>query len=84
MAPLGPATDGGINFTSTKFDYKSVPGKKGNWVITITPKDKSISDWRRVQFMKLNISADGSASLSVVSSSRDPITFNGYIDARGK
>jgi hypothetical protein len=37
-ATLGSET-GGIEFTSTKFDYKSKARKKGGWDLTIKPKD---------------------------------------------
>lgn len=84
-APYNP-TDGGIKFTNTHFTYTSKPGKKGGWSVTIKPtgKDKNISDWRDVQILRLDISSDGYASLQVTSSNRDPISFNGTIEKRGK
>lgn len=84
-APYNP-TEGGIKFTNTHFTYTSKVGKKGGWSITIKPtgKDKNISDWRDVQTLRLDISADGYASLQVTSSNRDPISFNGTIEKRGK
>jgi hypothetical protein len=84
-APYNP-TEGGIKFTNTHFTYTLKPGKKSGWNIVIKPtgKDKNISDWRDVQALRLDISADGYASLQVTSSNRDPISFNGTIEKRGK
>ncbi|WP_183559279.1 DUF4251 domain-containing protein [Mucilaginibacter sp. SP1R1] len=84
-APYNP-TEGGIKFTNTHFSYVSKAGKKGGWTVTIKPtgKDKNISDWRDVQILTLSISTDGYASLQVISSNRDPISFNGTIEARKK
>lgn len=83
--PYNP-TDGGIKFTATNFTYDSKTGKNGGWTITIKPtgKDKNISNWRDVQTMTLGVSPDGYASLQVISSNRDAISFNGTIEKRGK
>lgn len=80
------STEGGIKFTNTHFTYDSKADKKGGWNVTIKPigKDKNISDWRDVQSMRLSISSDGYASLQVISSNRDPISFNGTIEPRKK
>src|SRR5262245_23382147 len=32
------SSDGGFNFTSTKFEYAATPGKKKGWNISIKPK----------------------------------------------
>jgi uncharacterized protein DUF4251 len=71
--PYNP-TDGGVKFTSTKFDYSVKESKKGGWEITINPKD--VKDLQR---LVVNISKDGYASLSVTSVNRDYISFNGYL-----
>ena len=71
--PYNP-NDGGIKFTSTKFDYKVTEKKKGGWEITINPKD--VKDLSR---MILDISADGYASLAVTSTNRDFISYNGFL-----
>jgi hypothetical protein len=71
--PYGGA-DGGIKFTSTKFSYEVKDKKKGGWEITIKPTDA-----KNTNLLLLNISTDGYASLSVTSSNRDFITFDGYI-----
>ena len=68
------ATDGGIKFTSTKFDYKVTDRKKGGWEITIKP-----TDVKNLNSLILYISTDGYASLSVTSSNRDFITFDGFL-----
>jgi hypothetical protein len=73
------ATDGGIKFTSTKFDYKITQKKKGGWEITIDPKDV-----KNTNKLILHISPDGYGSLSVNSANRDFITFNGYLKERDK
>ncbi|MBN9384553.1 MAG: DUF4251 domain-containing protein [Chitinophagaceae bacterium] len=75
QAPLDP-TKGGIQFTSKDFDYTTTPGKKSGWTVQIKPKD-----YRDVQQMTLSISASGYGSLQVVSTNRQPISFNGYIKA---
>ncbi|MGZ3844601.1 MAG: DUF4251 domain-containing protein [Flavisolibacter sp.] len=66
--------NGGIEFTSTKFDYKAKARKKGGWDITIRPKDA-----KGVEEMDLTISDDGSASLRVTSTNRQPISFYGVV-----
>jgi hypothetical protein len=65
--------DGGIKFTSTNFEYKSVPGRKG-WQITIKTKDVS-----HVQQLYLIIYDNGNATLDVMNIHRDNISFRGYI-----
>ncbi|HZY35168.1 MAG TPA: DUF4251 domain-containing protein [Mucilaginibacter sp.] len=73
------ALDGGIKFTSTKFSFAKNERKKGGWVIMIKPQDHDITNWRDVQQLRLDISQDGYASLAVISSNRDPISFQGNI-----
>lgn len=73
VAPLDPAK-GGIHFTSTKFEYAKTIAKRGGWNILIKP-----SDVRDVRQLSLSISVDGFASLHVISTHRDPISFNGII-----
>jgi len=69
---------GGINFTSTKFDYKIRDRKKGGWDLIIKPDDV-----RDIQQLIFAISENGYATLQVISNNRQPISFNGYI-VRGK
>lgn len=66
--------DSGIKFKSKDFSYKSEKKKKGNWVITISPKDVKDSP-----NMNLTISDNGYATLNVNSNSRQPISFYGYL-----
>jgi hypothetical protein len=74
-APLDPAQNG-LQFTSEKFSYTLTSGKKDGWIVVIKPKDN-----RDIQQLQLNISSDGYSSLQVLSTSRDPISFNGVITA---
>lgn len=68
-------TDGGIKFTSTKFNYKKVEKSKGGWEITIKPEDV-----RNVISLVLRVSKDGYASLYISSNNRDAITYDGYLE----
>jgi hypothetical protein len=68
------STQGGIKFTSTKFDYSTEPGKKGGWDIDIKLKD--VNDTRE---LSLSISENGYATLHVTSTNRQAISFTGYI-----
>jgi hypothetical protein len=77
QAPMDP-TKGGIQFTSTDFDYSTAQRNDG-WEITIKPKDT-----RDVQEIFLTIFKTGSATLRVASISRQPISFGGYITEKGK
>ena len=74
-APIDPS-QGGIHFTSTQYDYKMQPNKKG-WNITILPKDT-----RDARELSLNITTSGYATLMVSSNNRQSISFNGYIAQR--
>ena len=77
VAPIDPSK-GGIEFTSKDFSYTSVPGKKDGWTVTIKPRD-----YKDVQQLILSISSEGYASLQVVSTSRQAISFNGVIAGKG-
>jgi hypothetical protein len=74
-APMDPS-QGGIQFTSKDFDYKIAEGKKGGWDVVIKPKD-----YKDIQQMSMNISADGYANLQVISTNRQAISYYGYIMA---
>lgn len=71
--PYSP-TDGGVKFTSTRFEYKVDERKKGGWEVTISPKDA-----KGIQRLILDISVDGYASLSVTSTNKDFISYNGSL-----
>jgi len=75
-APIDP-TEGGINFTSTNFNYTTTERKKGGWDILIKPKDG-----KDVQQLFLTISETGYAVLQATSNNRQAISFNGYITER--
>ena len=66
--------DGGMKFTSTKFSYDVKDKKKSGWVITIKPTDA-----KNIEYLILNISTDGYASLSITSINRDFISYDGYL-----
>ena len=68
------SSDGGLKATSLKFDISVKELKKGGWDITMKTKD--LSD--QLQFI-LTIFEDGTASLNVNSSNRQPISFRGFI-----
>ena len=67
-------TKSSLDFTSTSFSYSFSPYKKDGWYITIKPKDKT--QVRQYFFTVFN---NGKASLSVISTSKDQISFNGFI-----
>ncbi len=75
-APINPS-EGGINFTSTNFDYTTTERKKGGWNIVIKPKDAN-----DVEQLLLTVSEKGYTSLQVISVNRQAISFNGYIMER--
>ncbi len=67
-------TDLSFKFTSTKFDYQCVARKKGGWIITIKP-----TDVRNVLSLILSVSVNGYASLTITSTNRDVIYYDGYL-----
>ena len=73
VAPINPS-EGGIKFTSTKFDYKQANNGK-SWKIMIKPKDAS-----EVQQLYLDIYDNGKATLQVTSTNRQSISFSGYVE----
>ncbi|HXB07900.1 MAG TPA: DUF4251 domain-containing protein [Puia sp.] len=72
-APIDPSK-GGLDFSTKDFSYASVPGKKDGWTVTIKPRD-----YKDVQQLVLRISSEGYASLQVISTNRQAISFNGVI-----
>jgi len=73
-APLN--NEGGIKFTSTKFDYSVKEKKKGGWEVSVKPKDND--DYRDLLF---TVSKDGFATLRIISNNRQPISYQGNVDA---
>lgn len=72
--PYNP-TQSPMSFTSKSFDYTLTPRKKGGWDVTIKPKDLN----GNIQQLYLTISVDGYASLRILSTNRDAISYNGTI-----
>ncbi len=76
-APINQ-NEGGVKFTSKQFTYKSTQRKKGNWDISITPKDVSES-YR----LTLNVAKGGNATLYLHSNNKQTISYNGYLKPLG-
>jgi hypothetical protein len=72
-APINQ-TKSSLDFTSTNFSYSVSAYKNDGWYITIKPKDKT-----QVQQYFFTVFNNGKASLSVISTSKDQISFNGFI-----
>jgi len=69
--------EGGIKFTSKKFDYKLKEKQKGGWEITIRP-----SDARDITELTYSISANGYATLQIVSNTRQAISYYGVVEKK--
>lgn len=67
-------TDGGIKFTSYDFEYSVQDRKNGGWDVRIKAKDIKYSPQ-----MLLTILKTGATTLSVNSSDRQAISYNGEI-----
>lgn len=76
-APMDP-TKGGIQFTSTDFSYDIAKEKEEGWTIKIIPLDHK----NEVDKMTLQVTSSGHAILHVISTHRQPITFNGNLEER--
>ncbi|MGN6532428.1 MAG: DUF4251 domain-containing protein [Ginsengibacter sp.] len=74
QAPMDPSK-GGIQFTSANFSYNATAKNSNQWEVTIRPNDYS-----DVQQLFFNIFNNGTASLNVVSTHRDAISFSGHIE----
>lgn len=74
-APIDPSK-GGIDFTTTDFEYNISPARKSGWNISIKPKDGN-----DVQEMTLSVSESGYGTLLVRSNNRQQISYYGVIDA---
>ncbi len=72
-APIN-ASEGGIKFTSSNFDYTVDKKKKRSYEILIKPNDAP-----EVQALYLTVFDNNKASLRVNSLNRESISFNGYI-----
>jgi len=71
------ATDTGLDFTSYRFDYHVKIRKKGGWDISIKTKDL-----RSQQQFSFTVFENGSASLNVISSDRESISYQGRVEAK--
>ena len=72
-APMDP-TNIGTQFTSTKFTYQINAEKNRQWRISIVPKDV-----QTIQELVFTIFDNGSTTLNVTSTSRDQISYSGYL-----
>ncbi len=75
-APIDP-TKGGLEFKSAKFQY-SVNNKKNSWQVNIKPNDLNGDG---IQLF-MTVYDNGSASLQVTSVNLQPISFDGFIEAK--
>ena len=73
VAPINPE-DAGLTFTSTDFDYVATPARKGGYNIVIKPKNEE-----KANQMILTGTSSGYASLQVLSTTRQAISFRGTI-----
>ena len=69
------SNDGGIKFTSTKFESTVTPRKKEGWDINVKPADVS-----NIELLIITVHESGSATLQVKTRDRQPISFDGYIE----
>ena len=76
-APIS-TTDNGMKFTSTDFDYDVTEKKGGGWLVIIKLKDTD-----KANRITINISKEGSATVSTISNYMDSVTYYGDI-ATGK
>lgn len=76
VAPMNPTDpkQTGIQFISKNFDYQSSISKNKGWNITIVPHDS-----REIRSLFFYISESGYATVSVTSTNRQQISFDGYI-----
>ncbi len=72
--PSYGSTDNSYRFTSKDYTLTKTQNKKGNWTVKIKPNDIKNS----LQIF-IDISKSGSASASIQSNDRQPITYNGYV-----
>jgi hypothetical protein len=73
QAAIG-SSDGGLNFEFSEFDFLVKPRKKGGYDVTIAPTGSS-----DVRSIYLTIQKNGSASLRVISNSKESMTYTGNI-----
>ncbi|WP_292009614.1 DUF4251 domain-containing protein [Chryseobacterium sp.] len=71
---LGNVDKNSYRFTSKDFTVSKSQNKKGNWVIKIKPNDVS-----NVSDIIMEVFKNGKAFVSMRSSDRQPISYDGYI-----
>ena len=76
---IGSQDNSGYRFTSKDYTISETKNKKGNYVITIQPKDINY-----VRTMILEVFKNGRASLSIDSNQRQPISYDGFIAKKEK
>lgn len=72
-APIDP-TKVGTQFTSTNFTYQVNAEKNDRWRVSLIPKDVS-----SIQELLFTIFDNGTTSLSITSTSKDHISYEGYL-----
>ncbi len=68
------STTGPMDFVSHNIEYALSPAKKHGWNIAIKPKDKP-----EIQQFLFTVYDNGTATLNVTSTSRDAISYSGFI-----
>lgn len=74
QAPID-LSKGGLDFKSYNFTYNVTLNNKDEWEVYINPKDN-----QDVQQFYFRIFGNGTATLNVVNTNRDPISFYGHIE----
>jgi hypothetical protein len=74
QAPVDPSK-GGIRFVSSDFSRSMNSKKENEWEVLIKPNDNA-----DVQQLSLDIFNNGTATLNVTNTHRDPISFYGHIE----
>lgn len=67
-------SDYGLRFTSQKFTYTYKEGKNKSLEVTVVPQDVT-----QIQSLNFTIFDNGSATLDVTSTNKDPISFYGIL-----
>lgn len=79
LAPIN-ATEGGIKFTATKFDYTAIQKKNGNFEVYFEPKNLNPRAPSDVAKMYLTVSSGGYSTLQVICINRQSISFSGRVE----
>lgn len=74
QAPVDPSK-GGIRFVSADFSYSTNSKNENEWQVIVKPNDDA-----DVQQLLFDIFNNGTATLNVVNTHRDPISFYGHIE----